>query len=91
MLSVGSGAELSRRDARNRGLHGFLCAEILDSTGRRTREGFSLEDATTLVGDHLRAPLSWQSPKKLGALAGDEVRLRFVFREASLYVFWLAE
>ena len=70
---------------------GFLSAEILDATGRRTLEGFSLENATALVGDHLRAPLSWQAGKDLGALEGEEVRLRFVFREASLYAFWLAE
>ena len=70
---------------------GFLRAEILDATGRRTMEGFSLVNATALAGDQLRAPLSWQVGKDLGALAGQEVRLRFVFREASLYAFWLAE
>ncbi len=70
---------------------GSFRAEILDATGRKVADGFSLEGGVPVTGDQLRAPLAWQSGKDLGSLDGQQVRLRFVFRRASLYSFWVAD
>ena len=70
---------------------GFLRVEILDTAGRTPVDGFAFGNAVPITGDQLRAPLTWRDGKDVGALAGQEVRLRFVLRRASLYAFWVAE
>ncbi|HPO13473.1 MAG TPA: hypothetical protein PLI09_08515 [Candidatus Hydrogenedentes bacterium] len=48
-------------------------------------DGFRLEDATDLFGDHLEHIVPWKDHRDLSALAGKPICLRIVFNDADLY------
>lgn len=51
-------------------------------------EGFTLDDCRELSGDRLDGEIRWAG-ENIGRLQGKPVALRFVFREASFYSFWI--
>lgn len=62
---------------------GSVTVEIQSPDGRAL-PGFALADCVAGVGDSIEMPVVWKSGK-VGSLAGKDVRLRFVMREADLY------
>jgi len=62
---------------------GSVAVEIQSPDGRAL-PGFALADCVAGVGDSIEMPIAWKSGK-VGSLAGKDVRLRFVLREADLY------
>ena len=58
--------------------------EITDETGK-SLPGFSAEDCDEIIGDELSRTVSWKNATDLSALAGRDVRLRFVMKDADLY------
>lgn len=66
---------------------GSLRAELLDQSGRPV-PGFTLEDCTTLTGDHRNTVLHWRGGDTAPAAA---VKVRYVLHRAFLYGFaWSA-
>lgn len=65
---------------------GGLQVEVQQPGGVPIR-GFSLEECPVIVGDAIEHVVRWKGNPKLGALAGQPVRLRFVMKEADLFSF----
>lgn len=65
---------------------GSVLAEIQDDTGRAL-EGFTLADSTEIYGDSIERVVAWRAGKNVRALAGKQVRLRFVLKDADLFSF----
>jgi hypothetical protein len=65
---------------------GAIRVALLDES-RTVLPGRGLEDCVPISGDHLEAPVHWQSGHDVGALAGRPIRLRFEVRDASLFGF----
>ncbi len=63
---------------------GNLRAEIQDTSGKPL-PGFTLADATSLVGDAIEQTVSWKKGSDLSAIGAQPVRLRFVMQEADLF------
>ncbi len=66
------------------GAAGEVRVEIQDANGRAL-EGFGLADAVEQIGDDIDRIVTWKKGPDVGSLAGREVRLRFVMRDADLY------
>jgi hypothetical protein len=63
---------------------GSLRVEIQTAAGRPI-PGYGLAEAVELVGNHIERPVRWRGGSDVGRLAGTEVRLRFVLKQADLY------
>lgn len=66
------------------GAAGGLRVELQDAGGHPI-EGFSLADAVEQIGDDIDRVVTWKRQSNLRRLAGREVRLRFVMKDADLY------
>jgi len=78
-------------DSHPRYAHGMLAAEALDAEGRPI-EGFTRADAVPYTGNTIvepdgRVALGWKDGRRLAALAGRTLQLRFFLRDAHLYSF----
>ncbi len=65
---------------------GGVRVEIQDAGGKPI-PGFSLEDCPPQFGDSVGRTVHWKGGADVSALAGREVRLRFVLRDADLYAY----
>jgi hypothetical protein len=72
----------------NASIRGSLKAEILDRDGR-VLAPFSVDRCEAVTGDGTRLPVRW-SAGSLATLAGQPVRLRFIFDRAQLFAFWIS-
>lgn len=63
---------------------GEIKVEIQDETGE-VIPGFSAEDCQVIIGNEIDKTVSWGKDKDLGELAGKEIRLRFLMKDANLY------
>ena len=68
---------------------GSLRVEIQDADGTPV-EGYRLEDCSPTFGDELEREVYWKSGPDVGELAGRDVRLRFVLKDADLFAFRFA-
>ena len=65
---------------------GSAQVELLGPEGRPAH-GFGLPQATVIRGNYVAYTVEWQGRQDVGLLAGTPVRIRFVLRDAKLYVF----
>ena len=63
---------------------GGIRVEIQDEAGRAL-PGFALSECQEIIGDEIERLVSWQCGSDVSALAGRNVRLRFVMRDADLH------
>ena len=49
--------------------------------------GFSLDESAEIFGDSLDRTVTWKSPRNLGELAGQPIRMRVELKDADLYSF----
>ena len=63
---------------------GSLRVEIRDSAGKPI-EGYTLRDATPLIGDAIDRIVAWKKGSDVAPLAGKPIRLRFVLQDVDLY------
>ena len=68
---------------------GSLLVEIQDAAGKPL-EGYRLEDCSPTFGDELQREVFWKKGPDVGELAGRDVRLRFVLKDADLFAFRFA-
>jgi hypothetical protein len=66
---------------------GEIKAELLDATTQRPLPGYGVDNATPLIGDHLRGQPAWAGQHTLPAEGA--VCVRFYLRHAQLFAFWL--
>jgi hypothetical protein len=66
------------------GAAGSLRVEIQDAEGKPL-PGYTLADATELIGDSVERVAGWKSGSDLSKLAGQPIKLRFVMKDADLY------
>lgn len=66
------------------GAAGSVRVEIQDAAGKSI-PGYTLADATELIGDQIERVVSWKSGSDLSKLAGQPLKLRFVMKDADLY------
>ena len=79
-----SGSQLQLNVATGAG--GTVRVEIQDDSGRPL-EGFGAEEADEINGNYLQGKAHWKGSSNVASLAGKNVRLRFLMRDASLYSF----
>jgi hypothetical protein len=65
---------------------GDIRVEIQDAEGHPL-PGFSLDDASELIGNEIERAYSWKASDDVSSLAGKPIRLRFVLRDADLFSF----
>ncbi|HTU24782.1 MAG TPA: hypothetical protein VMF30_05265 [Pirellulales bacterium] len=65
---------------------GDVRVEIQDPQGTPI-EGYSLADASELIGNEIERTYAWRAGCDVGSLAGRPVRVRFVLRDADLFSF----
>jgi hypothetical protein len=63
---------------------GGIRCEVQDASGKPIA-GLSLNDSIELFGDETAGIIRWRNGADLSALAGRQIRLRFVMRDADLY------
>jgi len=63
---------------------GSLKVELQDSVGKAL-PGYSLEDSDSFAGDNTAVKVSWNGKRDLSALAGQNLRVRFVLSNGDLY------
>jgi hypothetical protein len=63
---------------------GGVRVEIRDKAGQPL-PGYSLTDATEMIGDQIERVVTWKGGSDLSKLAGKPIRLRFVMKDADLY------
>lgn len=63
---------------------GRIQVELQDDEGKPL-SGYTLADCQPLSGDTIEGPVTWKSGSDLSALAGREVRLRLVIKQANVY------
>jgi hypothetical protein len=63
---------------------GSVRVEIQDAQ-RQPIPGFFLADCPEIIGDQIERVVAWKGGDDLSTLAGQPVRLRFVFQDADLY------
>jgi hypothetical protein len=90
--------ELVTRPIRFSGAHlfinaaaanGTVRAEILDRAGKPIAP-FTRANCVAAASDSTHTQLSWKGSEDLSTLAGKEVRVRFLVRNASLFSFWVS-
>jgi hypothetical protein len=65
---------------------GGVKIEILDEESKPIK-GFTLEEATELIGNEIEKEVTWENSKSLKKLQGKVVRLRFVFNDTDIFSF----
>ncbi len=68
---------------------GGLRVELQRADGRPI-PGFTLAECAEIIGDRIDAAVRWRSGQRLGQLAGQPVRIRFVLRDADVFSFRFA-
>jgi hypothetical protein len=63
---------------------GSMQVEIQDAAGKPI-SGFALDDCPETFGDRIDQPVTWKQGGDLSEMAGQQVRLRFVMKDADLY------
>ena len=66
--------------------NGTIQAEVLSADGGIV-EGYAREASRAFCGDGLRQQMQWQDGRDMGALRGQQVRLKFYMSNATLYSF----
>ena len=89
-----SGGAFTTKPIRFRGDHlslnystsafGKLRVEVQGTDGKPL-PGFSLEECNEIFGNSLKRSVTWKSDAKVGAIAGQPVRLRFELKDADLF------
>ena len=83
-LFIASGTRLMLNvDVRN---GGYAKAELLDADNQPL-EGFRLRDCIAVETGGIRQVISWKPTADISRLAGKQLRLRFVMKDADLYSF----
>ncbi|MBX7258873.1 MAG: hypothetical protein K1Y02_21095 [Candidatus Hydrogenedentes bacterium] len=67
---------------------GQVTVELMSKDGRSIR-GYSDSDCTPVVGDRVRAEVTWKDGADIASLSGQEIQLEFCLKSASLYSFWM--
>lgn len=80
LLFTGRELEINYRT----GAPGFVKVEIQDAGGNAI-PGFTLGEATEIIGDEIGRVVSWKQGADVSRLAGQPVRLRFVMKDADLF------
>jgi len=65
---------------------GSVAVEIQDADGRPV-EGFTLADCDPLTTDAIHHVVTWKGKSNVTLIAGNDVRLKFAMKNASLYAF----
>ena len=65
---------------------GSIGVEIQDGSGKPI-EGYTLEDCHPLTTDAVHHIVTWRGKDDLGQLAGYDLKLRFILKNATLYAF----
>ncbi len=63
---------------------GSIRVEIQDQSGKPI-PGFSLDDSSMIVGDHIEYIVAWKKGSDVSRLQGRPIRLRFVMKDADLF------
>lgn len=63
---------------------GGIRFELQDETGTAI-PGYTLEDSREIIGDQISRIVSWKSGSSVADLAGKNVRLRVVLKDADLF------
>ena len=66
------------------GAAGQVQVEIQDDSGKPF-DGLSLTDSKTIIGDQIERVVTWKQNSDVSRLAGQDVRLRFVMKDADLF------
>lgn len=66
------------------GAAGVIRVELQDAEGKPL-PGYTLADATEIIGDAIERTVTWKSGSDLANLAGRPIRARFVMKDADLY------
>jgi hypothetical protein len=66
------------------GAAGSVKIEIQDTDGK-SLPGYSLAEATELIGDAIERVASWKSGPDVSKINGRSVKLRFVMKDADVY------
>ena len=66
------------------GAAGSVRVELQDREGHPI-PGFFLDDCAPLAGDAIAKPVLWKQGGRLAGIAGKDIRLRFVMKDADLY------
>ncbi len=65
---------------------GCVLVELLDAEGKPI-EGFCAADASPVLGNSVRMPVTWGDKADVGRLAGKPIKIRFTMRDCKLYAF----
>ena len=65
---------------------GSVRVEIQDESGQPL-PGFTLSDCAPLYGNTIERAVTWTAGRRLAALVGRTVRLRFVLQDADVYAY----
>ena len=68
---------------------GRLAVEVLDEKGFAV-PGFTAADCVPVASDSTKVQVRWKKSADLGALAGRNVRFRFIVENGGLYSFWVS-
>lgn len=63
---------------------GSISVEIQDTSGKPIK-GYTLEDCREIIGDQIEQVVTWKDGSIVSKLAGKQIRLRFVMKDADLY------
>ncbi|MCH2126383.1 MAG: hypothetical protein MK165_16455 [Pirellulaceae bacterium] len=63
---------------------GSVRVEVQSPAGQAI-PGFALADCVEMIGDRFKGRVRWKDNSKLGQLAGQPIRLRFVLHDADIY------
>jgi hypothetical protein len=63
---------------------GFIKVEFQNADGKPIK-GYSIKDATELIGNYIEHPAEWQHGTDVSTLSGRSIRLKFVMKDADLY------
>ncbi|MDP4285727.1 MAG: hypothetical protein Q8891_15020 [Bacteroidota bacterium] len=69
---------------------GSIQVEIQDTNGNPL-PGFTLQDCSPVFGDTIERTVTWNNSTDVSSLAGKQVRLMFVLKDADLYSFQFQE
>jgi len=65
---------------------GEIKIEVLNSDGQII-EGLSAAECQPIIGNEIRKKVSWNSSNNIGQVAGEEIRMRILLKDADLYAF----
>ena len=77
----GTGLEINYRTSAA----GFVRVEIQDADGKPI-PGYSADDSTEIIGDEISRIVTWKQGDDVSRLSGQQIRLRFIMKDADLFV-----